>query len=103
MKTTCNISLKQHTLWGQLLAPMGAVAAVRVLHRRLLADLPEEQRADMELELAAEHERVSGGVARAIEIGAVDEMIEPDKTRSAIAKVLAESEYRRGSHGNIPL
>jgi acetyl-CoA/propionyl-CoA carboxylase carboxyl transferase subunit len=57
----------------------------------------------MELELAAEHEKVSGGVARAIEIGAVDEMIEPDKTRSAIAKVLAETEYRRGSHGNIPL
>ena len=28
MNTTCNISLKQHTLWGQLLAPMGAVAAV---------------------------------------------------------------------------
>jgi hypothetical protein len=28
MKTTCNISLKQHILWGQLLAPMGAVAAV---------------------------------------------------------------------------
>jgi hypothetical protein len=28
MKTTCNISLKQHTLWGQLLAPMGEVAAV---------------------------------------------------------------------------
>ena len=30
-------------------------------------------------------------------------MIEPDKTRSAIAKVLAATEYRRGSHGNIPL
>jgi acetyl-CoA/propionyl-CoA carboxylase carboxyl transferase subunit len=90
--------------WPQAeVSVMGAVAAVRVLHRRLLADLPEEQRADMELELAEEHERVSGGVARAIEIGAVDEMIEPDKTRSAIAKVLAESEYRRGSHGNIPL
>ena len=73
------------------------------MHRRLLADLPESQRADMELELAAEHERVSGGVARAIEIGAVDEMIEPDKTRRAIAKVLAASDYRRGSHGNIPL
>jgi hypothetical protein len=28
MKTTCNISLKQHTLWGQLLAPSGTVAAV---------------------------------------------------------------------------
>jgi acetyl-CoA/propionyl-CoA carboxylase carboxyl transferase subunit len=90
--------------WPQAeVSVMGAVAAVRVLHRRLLADLPESQREGMELELAAEHEKVSGGVARAIEIGAVDEMIEPDKTRSAIAKVLGGSEYRRGSHGNIPL
>lgn len=90
--------------WPQAeVSVMGAVAAVRVLHRRLLADLPADQRTDVELELAAEHEKVSGGVARAIEIGAVDEMIDPDKTRSAIAKILAETDYRRGSHGNIPL
>jgi acetyl-CoA/propionyl-CoA carboxylase carboxyl transferase subunit len=90
--------------WPQAeVSVMGSVAAVRVLHRRLLADLPEDQRSDMELELAAEHEKVSGGVARAIEIGAVDEMIDPDKTRSALAKVLSETDYRRGSHGNIPL
>jgi acetyl-CoA/propionyl-CoA carboxylase carboxyl transferase subunit len=30
-------------------------------------------------------------------------LIEPDKTRSAIAKVLSQAEYHRGSHGNIPL
>jgi acetyl-CoA/propionyl-CoA carboxylase carboxyl transferase subunit len=90
--------------WPQAeVSVMGAVAAVRVLHRRILADLPADQREDMELELAAEHEKVSGGVARAIEIGAVDEMIEPDKTRSSIAKVLSQAEYQRGSHGNIPL
>ena len=82
---------------------MGAVAAVRVLHRRLLADLPETQRADMELELAAEHEKVSGGVARAVEIGAVDEIIEPSHTRQALAKALASAPHRRGAHGNIPL
>jgi len=82
---------------------MGAVAAVRVLHRRLLADLPESQRADMELELAAEHERVSGGVARAVEIGAVDEIIDPSHTRQALAKALASAPHRRGAHGNIPL
>jgi hypothetical protein len=28
MTNTCNISLKQHTLWGQLVASMGEVAAV---------------------------------------------------------------------------
>jgi acetyl-CoA/propionyl-CoA carboxylase carboxyl transferase subunit len=82
---------------------MGAVAAVRVLHRRILADLPAEQRESMELELAAEHDKILGGVARAVEIGAVDEIIEPAKTRSALAKVIAEAPHRRGAHGNIPL
>jgi acetyl-CoA/propionyl-CoA carboxylase carboxyl transferase subunit len=82
---------------------MGAVAAVRVLHRRILADIPAEQRESMELELAAEHEKISGGVLKAVEIGAVDEMIEPSRTRSALAKTIADSPHRRGSHGNIPL
>lgn len=82
---------------------MGAVAAVRVLNRRLLADLPEDQREATELTLAAEHDKVSGGIARAVEIGAVDEIIEPNKTRSALAKAISGAPHRRGSHGNIPL
>ena len=82
---------------------MGAVAAVRVLHRRILADLPAEQRESMELELAAEHEKISGGVTRAVEIGAVDEIIEPSLTRSALAKIIAGMPQSRGAHGNIPL
>jgi acetyl-CoA/propionyl-CoA carboxylase carboxyl transferase subunit len=82
---------------------MGAVAAVRVLNRRLLADLPEDQREATELTLAAEHDKVSGGISRAIEIGAVDEIIEPTKTRSALANAISEAPHRRGSHGNIPL
>ena len=82
---------------------MGAVAAVRVLNRRLLADLPEDQREATELTLAAVHDKVSGGIARAVEIGAVDEIIEPNKTRSALAKAISEAPHRRGSHGNIPL
>ena len=90
--------------WPQAeVSVMGAVAAVRVLHRRILADLPAEQRESMELELAAEHEKISGGVVRAIEIGAVDEIIEPALTRSALAKTIADAPHRRGSHGNIPL
>ncbi len=82
---------------------MGAVAAVRVLHRRLLADLPEDQRDSMELELAAEHEKVSGGVARAIEIGAVDEIVQPQHSRRVIGEAIALAPHRRGNHGNIPL
>ena len=82
---------------------MGSVAAVRVLHRRLLADIPADQRADMELELAAEHDKVSGGIKRAVEIGAVDEIIQPDQTRRALAVAIASAPHRRGIHGNIPL
>ena len=82
---------------------MGAVAAVRILHRRLLADLPVEQRDVMELELAAKHDQISGGVERAVEIGVVDEIILPTKTRNAIAKAISQAPQLRGAHGNIPL
>ena len=84
-------------------AVMGAVAAIRILHRRLLADVPAEQREEMELELAAEHEKISGGVARAIEIGVVDEIVLPTKTRSALAAAILGAPLVRGNHGNIPL
>jgi acetyl-CoA/propionyl-CoA carboxylase carboxyl transferase subunit len=57
----------------------------------------------MELELAAEHDKVSGGVTKAVEIGAVDEIVEPKNTRTALARALAAAPNRRGSHGNIPL
>jgi acetyl-CoA/propionyl-CoA carboxylase carboxyl transferase subunit len=57
----------------------------------------------MELELAAEHDRISGGINTAVEIGAVDEVIEPTRTRTALVQALASAPHRRGSHGNIPL
>jgi acetyl-CoA/propionyl-CoA carboxylase carboxyl transferase subunit len=82
---------------------MGSIAAVRVLHRRILAELPEDQRAGMELELAAEHDRISGGIARAVEIGAVDEVTTPKQTRTALVQALASAPHRRGTHTNIPL
>jgi acetyl-CoA/propionyl-CoA carboxylase carboxyl transferase subunit len=84
-------------------AVMGAVAAVRILHRRELAAAPAEQRHQLEAELAAEHEREAGGLQRAIALGVVDEIIEPAKTRQAIARAIAEAPARRGAHGNIPL
>lgn len=88
---------------GAEVAVMGAVAAIRILHRRLLADVQPEQREVMELELAAEHEKISGGVTRAIEIGVVDEIIQPTATRSALAKAILAAPPGRGAHSNIPL
>ena len=84
-------------------AVMGAVAAVRILHRRRLAEVPEDARADVEQELAVEHERLAGGLARAIEIGVIDEVVQPSVTRDALARAIAAAPSTRGSHGNIPL
>lgn len=88
---------------GAEIAVMGAVAAVRILHRRALAAAPAEQRHELEAELAAEHERESGGLTRAVELGVIDEIIEPDKTRQALADAIAAADQVRGQHGNIPL
>lgn len=89
---------------GAQIAVMGSVAAVRILHRRKLAAAPEDLRADLETELAAEHERIAGGVERAQQIGVVDEIVAPSATRSAIAAAIAEADSGyRGRHTNIPL
>jgi len=84
-------------------AVMGATAAVRILHRRKLAEVPEQRRRALEAELAAEHELMSGGIARAVESGFVDAIIEPAATRSTIARAIAAAPAGRGGHGNIPL
>jgi acetyl-CoA/propionyl-CoA carboxylase carboxyl transferase subunit len=84
-------------------AVMGAVAAVRILHRRRLAEVDAEARPRIELELADEHEQIAGGLDRAVEIGVVDEVLEPKATRSAVAAAIAAAPQTRGYHGNIPL
>lgn len=92
---------------GAEVAVMGAVAAIRVLHRRRLAEVPPDLRDQVEAELAAEHERMAGGVEKAVEIGVVDEIVEPSRTRRAIAAAIDVEVQtvgvRRGAHGNIPL
>lgn len=86
------------------IAVMGAVAAVRVLHRRKLAEVPPDMLAQVEAELAAEHEKLAGGIDRAVEIGVVDQIINPTQTRAALAAVIREADTGiRGSHTNIPL
>ncbi len=92
---------------GAEVAVMGAVAAIRILHRRKLADVPEDARAQVEIELADEHTRIAGGVDKAVAIGVVDEVVAPTQTRSvlaqAVAAALASNPGIRGQHGNIPL
>ncbi|GAA1896882.1 carboxyl transferase domain-containing protein [Streptantibioticus ferralitis] len=90
--------------WPQAqVAVMGAVAAVRILHRRRLSQVPDELKEQFELELAAEHEIVAGGLPKAMELGVVDEVVSPDATRTAIAEAIREAPARRGAHDNIPL
>ncbi|MBO9524278.1 MAG: acyl-CoA carboxylase subunit beta [Nocardioidaceae bacterium] len=85
-------------------AVMGAVAAIRILHRRKLAEVAPEIRGVVEAELAEEHTRIAGGIDKAVEIGVVDEVVSPSATKSAIAKALLNSGLvTRGSHTNIPL
>ncbi|GAB3251564.1 acyl-CoA carboxylase subunit beta [Alteromonas gracilis] len=89
---------------GAEVAVMGAVAAIRVLHRRKLADVAPDIRPQVEAELAEEHERLAGGIDKAVEIGVVDEVVEPAATRGAIARAIAGAGLvTRGAHGNIPL
>jgi acetyl-CoA/propionyl-CoA carboxylase carboxyl transferase subunit len=88
---------------GAEVAVMGAGAAVDILHRRELGSVPEAERPRLRTRLVAEHERRVGGVRRAVELGVVDEVIDPAHTRRRIAEVLARSGTVRGRHANIPL
>ena len=88
---------------GAEVAVMGASAAVGILHRKKLAAAPPGEREALHAKLAEEHERIAGGVGRAMELGVVDELITPAETRSSIARALAEAPAGRGAHGNIPL
>jgi acetyl-CoA/propionyl-CoA carboxylase carboxyl transferase subunit len=64
----------------------------------------DDVRPQVEAELAAEHERIAGGVEKAVEIGVVDEIVSPSATRSALARAIREADRgQRGQHTNIPL
>ena len=88
---------------GAEIAVMGSVAAVRILHRRTLAAAAADERQSVEAGLAVEHEKIVGGLQRAVSVRVVDEVIEPDKTRQAILDAIAQAPCERGKHGNIPL
>jgi acetyl-CoA/propionyl-CoA carboxylase carboxyl transferase subunit len=88
---------------GAEVAVMGAKAAVGILHRKKLAAAPPHEREALHAQLAEEHERIAGGVNRALEIGVVDEVVEPGQTRRRLVAALADAPPGRGAHGNIPL
>jgi len=90
--------------WPQAeVAVMGAVAAVRILHRRTLASVPPEELHEAETRLATEHEATAGGLQRAVDLEVVDAIIEPSQTRRELARAIAEAPQLKGSHANIPL
>jgi len=82
---------------------MGASAAVNILHRRKLAAAPPGEREALHARLTAEHERIAGGVERALDLDVVDEVVKPADTRRRLAEALAAAPPGRGAHGNIPL
>ena len=88
---------------GAEVAVMGAKAAVGILHRKKLAAVPPGEREALHAQLAAEHERIAGGVNRALQIGVVDEVVDPARTRQRLVAALAAAPSGRGAHGNIPL
>ncbi|MEU7767931.1 carboxyl transferase domain-containing protein [Nocardia sp. NPDC049190] len=88
---------------GSEVAVMGAKAAVGILHKKALAAAPEDEREALHERLTAEHERIAGGVERAIAIGVVDQVIDPAKTRSILAAALAAAPSHKSHHKNIPL
>jgi acetyl-CoA/propionyl-CoA carboxylase carboxyl transferase subunit len=88
---------------GAEVAVMGARAAVGILHRKRLAAVPPAEREALHARLAEEHERIAGGVDRALRIGVVDEVVEPAHTRRRLVAALAAAPAGRGAHGNIPL
>jgi acetyl-CoA/propionyl-CoA carboxylase carboxyl transferase subunit len=85
------------------IAIMGATSAVEILYRRQLAQAEEPERDALRAKLAAEHKLMAGGVAKAMEIGVVDEVIDPAETRRRIGQILAAAPADRGRHRNIPL
>jgi acetyl-CoA carboxylase carboxyltransferase component len=90
------------------IAVMGAKAAVEILNRRDLADVPESERDASRLELEAAYESVHLSPTVALTRGYVDDVIDPLDTRQAVAGALAalaakRERLRARRHDNIPL
>jgi acetyl-CoA/propionyl-CoA carboxylase carboxyl transferase subunit len=90
--------------WPQAeIAVMGAEAAVKVLNRKSLAAAAPHERDQLLARLLDEHERTVGGIHRGLELGVLDEVIDPADTRRRMVEALSTAPATSGNHGNIPL
>ncbi|OON81457.1 acyl-CoA carboxylase subunit beta [Streptomyces tsukubensis] len=90
------------------IAVMGAQGAVNILHRRTIAQAPEETREAVRGELIEDYERALLNPYTAAERGYIDAVIMPSDTRAHIVRGLRQLRTKRESlppkkHGNIPL
>ncbi|MFE9251439.1 acyl-CoA carboxylase subunit beta [Streptomyces sp. NPDC007088] len=90
------------------IAVMGAQGAVSVLHRRTLAEAPEEEREELRARLVREYEEALLNPYSAAERGYVDAVVLPSDTRAHIVRGLRHLRTKRETlppkkHGNIPL
>ncbi|MEU4163175.1 carboxyl transferase domain-containing protein [Actinoplanes sp. NPDC026670] len=84
------------------IAVTGPKTAVNLHHRRTLAAVPPAEREPLRARLLAQELDLTSA-ARAVELGLVDEIIQPEQTRRRIAETLAATPAGRGNHTNIPL
>ncbi len=88
------------------IAVMGPEAAVRIVFRRELEEARDQ--GERERELAEDYRRRFSNPYTAAERGYIDDVIEPERTRSVLGRALEMSSTKRVSlppkkHGNIPL
>ena len=74
---------------GAEIGIMAGHAAVRIMHRRMLAAAPDADRSAARL--AGEYEAGHIAVERALEVGVVDEVISPATTRERLRQALARA------------
>src|SRR5690606_34977183 len=89
------------------IAVMGPEGAVNILYRRELAEAGERA-AEVRAQRVSEYRDKFSNPYVAAERGFIDAVIEPRRTRAAIARALRQLRGKRASvppkkHGNIPL
>ncbi|MGS2642893.1 carboxyl transferase domain-containing protein [Streptosporangium sp. LJ11] len=83
---------------------MGAESAVRILHRKEIEAVPELEREPIRARLTQEHRRANRDLVHGLDLGVIDEVIDPAATRVRLLEVFATHQAgTRGRHGNIPL